>query len=94
MQLARYVPIQRVEDIKQRGVVAVAVKPFFAGKRHHQVRFTLKTVDCGIGPAVNATARLQPAAPMPMILHDTPRAAPKSPRPQKTGEFKPGLSHG
>jgi len=52
MQLVRYVPIQRIEDFKQRGVVPVAVEPFFVGERHHQVRFALKTVDCGIGPAV------------------------------------------
>lgn len=52
MQLVRYVPILRIEDIKQRGVVPVAVEPFFVGERHYQVRFALKMVDYGVGPAV------------------------------------------
>ncbi len=57
MQLARSVPIRRVEDIEQRGVVPVAVDPFFVGERHRQVCFALKTIHHGIGPAITGALK-------------------------------------
>lgn len=52
MQVRRYMAVQCIPYFEKRLIATVAIYPFFVGKRHHQVRLTLKMTGYGIGPAV------------------------------------------